>query len=297
MSHHDFRDQISLSVSAQAKTADERRHIAMLQALDPVQQADEVFCALVLALDSTTFSLDFYHPLINGRAFSDDHPERTRFLRTVFSRFMCVQPGTPDRVITLRRGSETHEVPYRFYVNVIHGNAFYLHASNAQKDTFLRTLTERIAALQRDTEAAFEAAPCMAAARQIASMTFSDVKSLYVIRSAEGHNATVHFGLDPYALKLMRFFHAHVFGDLISRYASCANFHLTLHLTKDQYDALLSIRGTLYSIGLELCYDEKYADERVNYNDQGLLDLDRGKAIRREKRARYAANAAARKKK
>lgn len=297
MSYHDFHHQISLKVADRNKAADDARHLAMLRALDPAQQADEVFAALLHAMDETIFAHNECFAIINGRTFSDDHPTRTIFLRSVFARFMVIVPDTEQPTITLRRGDEILVVKHHFYVNVSRSSEFFKVASEVQAQAFLRALSERLDAARRDTLAEFEATPCMVAARRVAAMHFSSVPSIYRLETAENFNAAYRYGLDGHALSLMRFFHAWIFEHLYAHHSAGPDFHLTLHMTKTQYDDLLPIRGTLRDIGMRLVHEDLYAADRVNYNEQGLLDLERGKAIRRAKRAQYAANAATRKKK
>lgn len=297
MSHHTFAIQLSNQFTSQMDACMERKIAHYIQSLDAIEQAADAFRILREDIDTYVFTLDFYHTNFNGIPFSTRHPVRTAFLRGIFVRYMSVDPASKaERTIRVvgiphtdnQRAAAIHQFTFPFYVDVVEHNRFYKHASHAQRKSFVHAFVERLSVYQQMQESVFEASSAMAAVHRIAAMQFSDTESIYQLNSAHDFNAVVDYGLDPYALRMLRFFHAVVFGEFFARYESCANFHLQLYLTKAQYESLQDIRDTLYDIGLRLV--ERSVDKKEDYNADGLLDVEGGKEIRRQKRARYAAN-------
>ncbi len=299
MSHHTFAVQLSTKFAAQMNDRMDHKIHEYLQSLDATEQATDAIRVLYEVLEMGVFMLDFYHPNFNGVPFSKRHPARTAFLRSIFVLYATVDPANPgDRAVRVtgmacagnRWTVETRTLSFPFYIDVVGRNRFYEHASDAQRQAFVRALVDRMTAYQQVQNATFASSAAMDAVRQLLAMEFSNVESLYQINAASDHNAVVDYGLDPYALRMVRFFHASVFGAFFARYVSCGNFHLCLYLTKTQYMSLLDIRDTLYDIGLRLA--ARSVANKEDYNAEGLLDVEGGRAFRRQKRDRYAANAA-----
>lgn len=261
---------ITAATEAAEKRMDDRIR-QFIASLDVKEIADEFMNDIQNAIDSHVFGRDddyiVFKP-VGYMLFADGsrcenmvhksqpagtarHPDRTTFLRMLYASTVNNRIG-----------------------DIVERHLYYREAlCDEQEERFQKEMTSRLDAYSRDQQRRLDASAFMEAVRMIQRMPFPTVESRYLLQGPLPGTGKWELSLKYDALRDVQQFHERMFG----------MFNLQFHLTKAQYDELQALGMTLYAIGLQL--SDRNGDHRPeDYGEDGLLDIERGKAIRRQRR-------------
>ena len=185
---------------------------------------------------------------------------------------------TPERTVFLRLlfASKVHE---KFF-NLLEDRLYYASfVSEKKKQEFSLLLVAELGKYACEQETALQQSSFMKAIRTISTMERFTTESRYELRGPLKGRGKYELELKYDALKDVQAFH--------NTYLGSSDVHF--YLSKVQYDELKEIEKVLYAIGLQLSDNIPWSRHPENYNEQGFLDLVKGKEIRRQKRQKYAA--------